>query len=368
MEKKSDGQYKFNVIRGIVLGVKVYRGFTELGLLSDISKADIYDQNNNPSGTQRDLNVNHARDAYRYIKDKEFGFWPEVFLCARDNQILSFELLSSESDELGVLTITLPKNLEKKILISRVDGNHRLHFGDGKQKGYSRIATSVSFCLAYDLSRDEEIQLFKDINKNQRPMNTSHLDNIEVRLTKEEELKKLHPDLFIAQKLNTDPKSPLKDKIYEGGVRDAALCIPLRSLRTGIQYMFSRSTQLPRLSDATAQYNVIRNYFIAAKRWMPQAWDEPKKYIMLRGVGLWALCFLGSEVIDRALMQDKYKEGDFLQLLESGKNWDWSTQGDFKGMSGRGGALEISNRIARFIQDDNHLSTNQLFIKILSDG
>ena len=67
-----------------MLGVNIYRGFADLSLLSDLSKADIYDQAKNPKGTQRDLSLKHAKDAYTYIKTKDFGFWPEVFLCARD--------------------------------------------------------------------------------------------------------------------------------------------------------------------------------------------------------------------------------------------------------------------------------------------
>ncbi|MCK4798824.1 MAG: DGQHR domain-containing protein [Spirochaetes bacterium] len=353
------------VVRSKMLGVSVYRGFAELSLLSDISKADIYDQKNNPIGTQRDLSISHAKDAYIYIKTKNFGFCPEVFLCARENQVLTFKPLSDEITELGILEIdTSYYKDQKQIIISRIDGNHRLHFANGNQTGYSRINKIVSFCLAIDLSIEEEIQLFKDINKNQKPMNTSHLDNIEIRLTPEEELKKRNPDLFIAQQLNIDDKSPFKNIIYEGGKKPVGVDIPLKGLRTGIQYMLSRSTQLLRLPDAIAQYKVIKNYFNAVKKWQPQAWDNPKEHIMLRGAGLWAICFLGAQVIDRTLLQDKYSTEHMLQILKSGKEWDWSKKGDF---IGRGGALEISNRIARLLKDDNHMSTSQLFDQIMAD-
>lgn len=358
------------VVRAKMLGVNVFRGFCELGILSEISKADIYDQVNNPTGTQRDLNLAHARDAYVYIKNKEFGFWPEVFLCAREKNILTFRPISDDNDDLGFLELDLATIKDEKhntIHISRVDGNHRLHFGDGNHEGYSKIDKIVSFCLAFDLSKEEEIQLFKDINQNQKPMNTSHLDKIEVRLSPEDELKRRHPDLYIAQKLGDDNKSPLKGKIYEGGKKPIGIVIPLRSLRTGIEYMLSRSTQLPRLDDASAQYIVIRNYFSAVKNWQPKAWESPKEYLLLRGTGLWAICFLGSQVIDRALLLQKFNSEQMHEILESGKVWDWSNKGDFKGFSGRGGALEISNRISRLLKDENNLSTSQLFQKIMDE-
>lgn len=358
---------KIPVIRGKVLGVNVYRGYAQLGLLTDISKADIYDMKNNPQGTQRDLSPKHAKEAYEYVKNNDLGFWPEVFLCARKNDVLTFHPISDEYEEMGILEIDLNMLQVDDIIISRVDGNHRLNYGNGAEKGYNRIEKDVSFCLAYNLKKDEEIQLFKDINKNQKAMNTSHLDKIEVRLSAEEELKRRQPDLYIAQKLSTDVKSPLHGRIYEGGKKDVGMEIPLRGLKTGIQYMLSRSTQLSRLPDAEAQYRVIKNYFSAIKLWQPKAWIESKNYIILRGAGLWAISFLGAQVVDRSLLNDKFDTESLLQILQSGKNWDWSNKGSFKGMSGRGGAIEISNKVARYLKDSNQLSTEQLFDQIMAD-
>ena len=121
----------------------------------------------------------------------------EVSLCARRKDILTFYPLSADSPDIGILEYHRRKAAESKsIAISRVDGNHRLHYGDGKQSGYSRIEKLVSFCLAFDLTSEEEIRLFKDINDNQKRMSTSHLDGIQVRLTPEEESKRRNPELI----------------------------------------------------------------------------------------------------------------------------------------------------------------------------
>jgi DGQHR domain-containing protein len=310
----------------------------------------------------------HARDAYEYAKNRDFGFWPEVFLCARKKDVVTFYPVSPELADLGVLEIDVKAaKAGANIAISRVDGNHRLHYGDGKQSGYSRIEKLVSFCLAYDLTREEEIQLFKDINDNQKRMNTSHLDGIEVRLTPAEELKHRTPELYIAQRLSRDSPSPFYARVFEGGKKLVGVDIPLRGLKTGIEYMLSRSTQLPRLEDAEAQYRVIRNYFSAVKKWQPKAWSSPKEYIMLRGSGLWAICFIGAHVIDRVLLQDEFKAKQMLTILRSGKDWDWGKKGDFKGLGGRAGALEISTRVTRKLQDESRMSTKQLFDKIMAE-
>jgi DGQHR domain-containing protein len=354
-------------IRGKVLGVNVYRGFAKLVDLATLSKADIYDQDQNPTGTQRDLSAAHAREAHEYVRTRDLGFWPEVFLCARAKTAIKFTPTSDEWPDVGVLEFDLEKIAKSgSIAVSRIDGNHRLHYADGQSEGYSKVEKIVSFCLAFDLSRDDEIQLFKDINKNQKAMNTSHLDGIEVRLTPEESLKRRQPELYIAQKLGTDKKSPLFGRVYQGGKKPSGVDIPLRGIKTGIEYMLTRSTQLPQLEDAEAQYRVIRNYFDAFKKWQPKAWSDPRDYIILRGAGLWAVSFIGAHVIDRALQQGKFAVGDILAILKSGKDWDWSSKsGDFRGLSGRGGALEISKRVTRKLQDKNRMSSKQLFEKIM---
>lgn len=128
--------------------IDTYRG--RLADLGDISKADVYDQQKNPKGTQRDLSPAHARDAYEYVKTRDLGFWPEVFLCARKKDAITFHPVSGEMVDLGILEVDVPvARSTSSIAISRIDGNHRLHYGDGKQSGYARIEKLISFCLAY---------------------------------------------------------------------------------------------------------------------------------------------------------------------------------------------------------------------------
>ena len=56
-------------------------------------------------GTQRDLSRPHARAAYEYVKNSDFGFWPEVFLCARKKDVVTFRPISPEIPDLGILEI-----------------------------------------------------------------------------------------------------------------------------------------------------------------------------------------------------------------------------------------------------------------------
>jgi len=360
-------QLKIPVIRGQVLGITVLRGYTRLCDIASISKPDIYDQKKNPTGTQRDLNPKHAKAAYEYVKLRALAFWPEVFLCVRDRGAVQYLPTEADSD-FGTLLINLDMLRNSvKVVISRVDGNHRLHYGDGSQEGFEPIERPVSFCLAYELSLEQEIILFRDINNNQRRMNTSHLDNIEARLTSDETQKREHPDLYIAQKLGRDNTSPISGLVYEGGKKNVGQIIPLRTLRTGIQYMLSRPTKLTALGDAEAQYKVIRNYFEAIQKWQPQAWGEPTRYLVLRGSGLWGICFIGADVIDRVLKQGKFSAEDMVEILKSGKDWDWSNSGDFQGYGGRGGATKICDKVTQEFVDASGVSLRDLHRAIMNE-
>src|SRR5438094_10496259 len=79
-----------SVLQGRVLGVDVFRGYAPLCDLALISRADVYDQKKNPTGTQRDLSPKHAREAYEYVRNRELAYWPEVFLCVRDSRAYKF--------------------------------------------------------------------------------------------------------------------------------------------------------------------------------------------------------------------------------------------------------------------------------------
>lgn len=356
---------RIEVLQGEVLGVQVVRGYARLSDLSRISKADVFDEINNPKGTQRDLSLKHARDAYEYARIAELGYWPEVFLCLRDPSILQIEKKDGIHGAIVVIDDDIAK-ASKDIKISRVDGNHRLHLAGGIDERMPAIDRDVSFCLALNLSIDEEIKLFRDINNNQRRMDTSHLDKIELRLSGEDQVKARNPALYIASRLANDEDSPLAKFVYQGGKRPAGSFIPLRTLHTGIEYMLSRQTKLTALGGADAQAVVIKNYFDALKMWVPDAWAEPKEYLVLRGAGLWGSCFIGADVIDRALAKKKFEAQDMLEILQAGRKWNWTRTGDFQGFSGRGGAVKIADLVIRELRDDQGISMKDLLSQIMN--
>src|ERR1051325_9082417 len=136
----------FHVIVGYCLGYEAYRGFAPLSELSRISKADIFDQDSNRLGTQRNLSVQHARKAYEYVSGTERAFYPEMILNVRDKSYVSFSPLQQGST-FGTVAFTKDPIKTEKVVVSRLDGNHRLWFADGHEKGMDPVSRPVSFCL-----------------------------------------------------------------------------------------------------------------------------------------------------------------------------------------------------------------------------
>src|ERR1035441_2229653 len=130
----------FPVLAGTCLGYKAYRGFAPLADLTRISEADIFDQEKNRLGTQRNLSVQHARRAHEYVASTEQAFYPEMILNVRDLSYVSFKSQVDLGDvKFGTLVFKKDPEEATKVVVSRLDGNHRLWFADGHEKGMDQI-------------------------------------------------------------------------------------------------------------------------------------------------------------------------------------------------------------------------------------
>lgn len=368
----------FPVVVGRCLGYRAYRGFAPLSELARISQADIFDQKSNRFGTQRNLNVQHARKAYAYVSGTERAFYPEMILNVRDQSYVSFKpLQGSLGDEIGqdevrFGTLAFAKNPAQqngKVIVSRLDGNHRLWFADGHERGMDPIARPVSFCVLTIEDQEKELELFRDINDNQMGMNTSHLQNIAARLLGEKALKVQNPALYIVQKLMKDKTSPLYEKVHQGGhvEKGATLSgLTVANLASAVRDMLTRSTKLAQFADADAQYRVIKNYWLAVKKWLPKAWNKPRDYAIFKGVGLYAISYVGIEVIDRSLLKGKFSSDDMLEYLKQMPS-ERLASGETAAYSGRGGGRKLANDIIENLEEEGEVSLSKLQKLILSE-
>ncbi len=362
---------RFPVLVGTCLGHQAYRGFGSLADLAGISKAEIFDQDTNRSGTQRNLSVQHARKAYQYVSERPNAFYPEMVLNVRDKSYVKFSQIEEQADvRFGTLEFVKDPRQQGEIVVSRLDGNHRLWFADGHEKGMEPVSRPVSFCLLTLEDLDTELELFRDINDNQMGMNTSHLQNITARLLGEKALKVQNPALYIVQRLMKDKKSPLYGMVHEGGkVRKGATLagLTIANLTSAVKDMLGRSAKLAQFPDADAQYNVIKNYWMALKKWLPEAWVRPRDYMIFKGVGLYAISYVGIEVIDRSLLKGRFSSNDMLEYLKQLPSESLASKETLP-YAGRGGGRKLANDLIADLEDEGEVSLATLQKMILRES
>ena len=64
---------------------------------------------------------------------------------------------------------------------------------------------------------------------------------------------------------------------------------------------------------------LIRNFWIAVSRWLPDAWRQPSKYIVFKGMGLYLVSHIGIDVIDRCVIKGEYKPADRVKYLNTSR-------------------------------------------------
>jgi DGQHR domain-containing protein len=292
-----------------------------------------------------------------------------MILNIRDRTFVKFDSLDEQGGaKFGVLRFLKDPTAGKSIVISRLDGNHRLWFADGHQAGLDPINRPVSFCMLALSDLDAELELFRDINDNQMGMNTSHLQNITARLLGEKALKVQNPALYIVQRLLKEKTSPLRGMVHEGGKahNKATLSgLTIANLTSSVRDMLARSAKLSQFPDVDVQYKVVENYWLAVKKWLPKAWLHPKDYLIFKGVGLYAISYIGVEVIDRTLVKGKYGTSDMLALLKQ-MPAEQLIAGQTLPYAGRGGGKKLANDIISNLGEDGELSLAALQKLILS--
>lgn len=355
-------------LKGTNLNTTVYRGFATIRDITTISAPDVLNQDTNPEGLQRDLSEKHAREGYRYAEGSIVvpdhpRLWPEVILNVRAPEVVDIEPIDEGMQGLYKIIVNEDKiNKESPHpQISRTDGNHRLHFGLG-DPGYEWPALDVStpFSLAIGLSPEQEACLFMDINDNQKAMNTSHLAHLKARLSEEERLAMEDPALWIAKRLaESDPKSPLYGLIYLGGEKPqgATRKVNLAALRTGVQMILKESVKLRAFDEIEPKYVLIRAFWNAVAAVFSQEWLDTRRYLLLRGFGLWSMSILGAEIIDRCITRhigpDKLGEemASYLRQTRMVVDWD-ANEGNVKGYGGRVGARNLAEIMKRALSDE----------------
>jgi DGQHR domain-containing protein len=312
------------------------------------------------------LNKKHAREAYHFANENQHNknaFWPEIILNIRNRDVVKIvprgkgkgpKEKSLDFVKIQLFWDKIIKAAEDgEVVISRVDGNHRLCYAGGdKRKGFSPLESVYSpFCIIDGIDVEGEKLIFKTINAEQKKLNVSHLLRIKQDLSTDADLWKSDKELWIAGKLHDDTSSPFYGAVHKGGKKERGetYLIKQKSLRDGIFQLLKNCPNYGEL-DKDRILKIVMNYFSAVQEVWLDEWKDSKKYKLMTNTGLQALGIIGGKLINTFLLAPakSLKKEDFevklTQLKKQIPADGWSVKGDFMaGKSGRPGAQKIAD-------------------------
>jgi DNA sulfur modification protein DndB len=302
---------------------QVLMGFAAAKHLYSLSFADVLDEDTG-RGYQRRFNAQHSLDFRRYIQRADSSTIPLTFnLRPRPDE--AWRIVPSGA---GMATLELTVGAGK--LMAQVDCQHRLgHLGD--------LDIELPFMCFVGLSEREEMEVFSVINGKARGLSTSLLDFHDAQLSAD--LGNERPELYIALFLKNEPSSPWYQQLDLGGTSTSGMTrrASLRTLQKAIK-IFLTKTRIARTSGVDVAARIVLDFWLAVTVAMPEPWANPRKHLITKGVGVYALMELAADLYAEAppgfVVDRRYFAA---ALMDFAGDFDWRTDGPLKGLGGEGG-------------------------------
>jgi DNA sulfur modification protein DndB len=234
------------------------------------------------------------------------GYFPNSIVISIDSKNCNFDIsnnqVNSTISDIGILH--LPKKYKSAYII---DGQHRLYgYSNSEYKNKNTIPV-VAFV---NLSRDEQIHLFMQINENQKsvPKSLRETLNADLKWTSEvlsEQLEALSSRIGIF--LGEDRNSALYDKIYIGeDVRDLTQNNIKLALKRSCFFGKINRNKIEDLGliftgDLDKAFDKLKNilikFFDYLKENLENEWTNEKDSIVLSNNGIYGFLLLLSDII-----------------------------------------------------------------------
>lgn len=305
---------------------EVFVGFAPAGTLAALSFADVLDEASG-SGYQRRFSREHSLEFKRYIQSAGATSIPLTFNL---RQQLSQHWRVERHPE-GLATLVVDETSSP--VLAQVDGQHRLGFLQGSP-------ITFAFMTYIGLTVAEEMEVFRTINGKAKGLSGSLLDFTEARLLGED-LPLVNPDLFVALKLHEDARSPWFQRLDLGGDKTVGMkrVASLRMMQFSVKRLI-RAAQWPVPHAGAALAEIAIDFWRAVATVLPTEWANPRKHMVVKGIGVYALMSLAGTFVREAgesgiqPSQDLFisKLSDFVDRI------DWSNDGPLHGFGGGAGA------------------------------
>lgn len=312
-------------ILGYCGAFKVFLASAPASLLTSLSITDVLDEDTG-KGYQRPYNKWHSLDFRRYIVQPSASTIPLVFNL-RPEFRKRWRLLHHQG---GPPILRLHRG---QPCLAVVDGQHRL----GQ---LSDLTVPLAFMAYIGLDVRSEMSLFSTINSKSRGLASSLTDYLYSSLT--DDLLQEAPHLLLARRLNEDPSSPWFKLIRYGGTSTSSphRRVSLRMMQKSIG-RFLKKIRGAGAKPVDDCYRVILAFWTAVRDTFPDEWQDPRRHILTKGLGLYSLMLLLTDLAESRQFSE-LTQLEFYRLLEPLRTGiDWGSRGTFAQAGGHKGAVQV---------------------------
>jgi DGQHR domain-containing protein len=307
---------------------EVFTGFAPANVLNKLSFADVLNEDSG-QGYQRRFNPQHSLDFRRYIQQETSSTIPLTFnLRPRSDNGWKIVRKNGRSARLKI-------DIRAGKVLTQVDCQHRL--------GYlNDVAVELPFMCFVGLSEREEMEIFNIINSKAKGLSSSLLDFHDATLAGD--LARDRPELFIALNLNNNGDSPWYRQLDLGGESTSGLMrrASLRTIQNAVK-RFLRQTGILKTAEAETAAKILLDFWAAVAVVLKKEWDNPRHYLLSKGVGVYALTSIAADLYLEATVpcDKRYFTATLSEFITE---VDWSSSGPLRGFGGEAGvtsALEV---------------------------
>lgn len=315
-------------IIGMSAGREVFLGVAPANVLHSLSYADVLDEDTG-RGYQRRFNSAHSLDFRKYIQQDK-STTPPLTFNARERTDSGWRV---ERGDAPYARLIIDDGQAR--VLTQVDCQHRLgHLND--------LTLTLPFMCFLGLTEREEMEIFSVINSKAQGLSTSLLDFHDSRLVAD--LAKERPELFIAIHLKNNNQSPWFRQISLGGKATSGMTrrASLRTLQTAVKRFLTQTKILDRYPvEVVAQ--MVLDFWAAVALLLRDRWDNPRKTLLCKGVGVYSLMGIAGDLIDEAGSATIDKRYFSNKLADFVTDIDWGNNGTFNGLGGEAGAKTALN-------------------------
>jgi DGQHR domain-containing protein len=339
LTRREGGWLTVPVLIGRCGQLPVVLGSAPAADLCAVSFADVFDESAQ-HGYQRPCDRRHAQEFRSYIDTAGATTIPLTFNL-RGTAGPAWALAPAEPAEgaAAKLRIRIPVPGEERI-VARVDCQHRLEMME-------ESSVPLAFQCFLGLTPQDEMRVFSVINSKAKGLNPSLIDYHQSVLL---DVAREAADLYIAKRLHYDPASVWHGNLKLGGTATQGTTrrMTLRGMRHAVQ-IFLHHALVGELA-VEEQYAVVAAFWSAVVSTWSRAWNEPRKHLLTKGIGVQGVSLLGADIVKLALREGSdLTNATFERHLTGLRDFDWSNTGPLRGLGGRGGAREVHQHLARLL-------------------